>query len=78
LGRIFDFPLIDNTRLSKGQRVAVVLTEWTPGAEGGADLALVHFSDSRASLKEKPYYDEIREMLNKSKQMPTAWWRSAS
>jgi hypothetical protein len=65
----FDFPMIDNTRLSKGQRVAIVLRRWESGS---AELALVYFPGSRASLKEKPYYDEVvhelvrtREMLSK-------------
>lgn len=60
----FDFPMIDNTRLSHSQRIAVALTRWT---EYGADLALVYFPGSRASLKEKPYYDEVIEQLQRTK-----------
>ncbi len=56
----FDFPMIDNIRLSKGQRVAVVLCE----IQGGfAKAKLVFFPGSRASLKEKQYYDEIIQDL---------------
>jgi len=56
----FDFPMIDNLRLAKGHRAAVVLKNWAPGS---AKLALVYFPGSRASLKEKPYYDEVVEEL---------------
>jgi hypothetical protein len=57
----FDFPMLDNTRLPDGQRVSIVLTDFF---EEGAEIALVYFPASRASLKEKPYYDEVlRDML---------------
>ena len=56
----FDFPMIDNVRLAHGQRAAVVLKNWAPGS---AKLALVYFPGSRASLKEKPYYDEVVDEL---------------
>jgi hypothetical protein len=56
----FDFPMIDNTRLSRDQRAAVVLNEF---GEGGADLTLVFFPGSYASLKEKVSYDEVVEKL---------------
>ena len=62
----FDFPIIDNTRLSKGQRVAIVLRRWESGS---AELALVYFPGSRASLKEKPYYDEVVHELVRTRKM---------
>src|SRR5207249_436607 len=49
----FDFPMIDNLRLSDGQRCAIVLRRWEPP---NVEIALVYFPGSRASLKEKPYY----------------------
>lgn len=52
----FDFPMIDNTRLAGGQRCAVVLNGFN---EQSADVTLVLFPGSYASLKEKPYYDEV-------------------
>lgn len=52
----FSTPMIDNTRLSNDQRVAVVLTDLN---NAGANLALIYFPGSRASLREKPYYEEI-------------------
>jgi len=56
----FDFPVIDNTRLSNGKRIALVLTNW---GETSAKLAMIVFPGSRASLKEKPYYDEVIQEL---------------
>lgn len=57
----FDFPMIDNTRITHGQRCAAVLTGFEATS---AEITLVYFPGSRASLKEKPYYDEvIHELL---------------
>lgn len=54
----FDFPMIDNTRLVGGQRCAVVLNSVS---EQSADITLVLFPGTYASLKEKPYYNEVIE-----------------
>lgn len=54
----FDFPMIDNTRLTGGQRCSVVLNNFSDHA---ADLTLVLFPGTYASLKEKPYYNEVIE-----------------
>ncbi len=59
----FDFPMIDNTRLGHDQRCAVVLNAFE---SGGADVTLVYFPGSYASLKEKPYYQEVVQNLMKS------------
>ncbi len=59
----FDFPMIDNTRLGHDQRCAVVLNAFE---NGGADITLVYFPGSYASLKEKPYYQEVVQNLMKS------------
>ncbi|HEX9166748.1 MAG TPA: hypothetical protein VF862_12620 [Gemmatimonadales bacterium] len=56
----FSTPMIDNTRLSNDQRVALVLTDMNAA---GANLSLVLFPGSRASLREKPYYEEILRKL---------------
>ena len=56
----YDFPMIDNTRLSGDQRAGVVLNQIN---EGGADLTLLYFPGSYASLKEKVSYDEVVENL---------------
>jgi len=56
----FDFPMIDNTRLTGGQRCSVVLNSIS---DQSADITLVLFPGSYASLKEKPYYNEVIESV---------------
>ena len=53
---LFDFPMIDNTRLSGSERSSVSLTALNPNV---ISLTLAYFPASRASLKDKPYYDEV-------------------
>lgn len=59
----YDFPMIDNTRLTRGQRCAIVLNNFTDHA---ADITLVLFPGTYASLKEKPYYSEVIESVLKT------------
>jgi hypothetical protein len=54
----FDFPMIDNTRLARGQRCALVLNSFS---DESADVTLILFPGAYASLKEKPYYNEVIE-----------------
>jgi hypothetical protein len=56
----FDFPMIDNTRLSNDQRCAVVLNslEQTPG-DVFAEITLLYFPGSHASLRERPYFEDL-------------------
>ena len=61
----FDFPMIDNTRLSHSQRCAVVLNEFDPDSKF-ADVTVVYFPGDRASLKEKPDYDEVLHNLRRA------------
>lgn len=63
----YSTPMIDNTRLSNDQRVAVVLTDMN---QYGAGLSLMYFPGSRASLREKPYYEEILRKLAESPPTP--------
>ena len=63
----YDFPMIDNTRLSGDQRAAVVINQF---GEGGADLTLVYFPGSYASLREKVSYDEVVDRLRVLSQPP--------
>lgn len=58
----FDFPVIDNTRLSNDERCAIVLTDFNP-EESIAEITVVYFPGSYASLKEKPYYEEVIQRL---------------
>ncbi len=58
----FDFPMIDNTRLSHDQRCAIVLTNFDSDA---ADISVLEFPGSHASLQEKPYFEEVLHNLAK-------------
>ena len=62
---LFDFPMIDNTRLSGGERASVSLTALNPSV---LSVALSYFPASRASLKDKPYYDEVIRDLVRNRQ----------
>jgi hypothetical protein len=59
----FDFPMIDNTRLANGLRCAVTLSAFTPEA---ADLTTICFPGEYASLKDRPYYDEVIQRLREA------------
>ncbi|HTK81201.1 MAG TPA: hypothetical protein VL633_02830 [Bacteroidota bacterium] len=61
----FDFPQIDNTRLSHDQRCAIVMTNFD---EQSVDLSVLAFPGSHASLREKPYFDEIINNLREKNQ----------
>jgi hypothetical protein len=56
----YDLPMIDNTRLSNDQRCAIVLNAFDTES---ADITLAYFPGSYASLKEKPYYQEVVQKL---------------
>lgn len=56
----FDFPMIDNTRMSYDERCAISLETYEYPV---ADITLVFFPGSYASMKEKPYIHEILEKL---------------
>jgi hypothetical protein len=61
----FDFPMIDNTRLPNGDRCAIVVKRF---GEFSVEVALVYFPGSRASLKDKPFYDEaIRDLKRRER-----------
>ncbi|MEO8052626.1 MAG: hypothetical protein ABI833_19640 [Acidobacteriota bacterium] len=65
---LFDFPMIDNTRLTHNERCSISLTSLSPDA---AELALAYFPSSRASLKDKPYFDEVEhDLLHKESKRP--------
>ena len=56
----FDFPLINNTRLAGGDRVALT---FDGGAEDVAQIMLIYFPGSRASMKDKQYYEDMAAEL---------------
>lgn len=59
----YDFPMIDHTRLSHDQRVAVTLNNFD---QSYANITTVYFPGSYAGLKEKPYYQEVVKELLKT------------
>jgi hypothetical protein len=61
----FDFPMIDNTRLANGLRCAVTLSNFSSDS---VDLATICFPGEFASLKDRPYYDEVIQSLQRSAQ----------
>jgi hypothetical protein len=65
---LFDFPMIDNTRLSGSERSAVSLTALNSNV---VSVTLAYFPASRASLKDKPYYDEVIRDLVRDRRPPS-------
>ena len=65
----FDFPMIDNTRLSGDQRCAIVLNDFERNEVGewGIDITVIYFPGAYASLKEKPYFHDVVQKLVKTK-----------
>jgi len=69
----FDFPLIDNTRVAGGDRVALT---FDGVAEDVAQIMLIYFPGSRASMKDKQYYEDMAgellriEQRNRDKSQP--------
>lgn len=59
----YDFPMIDNTRLANGMRCAILLSAFS---EESADLTTVCFPGEYASLKDRPYYDEVIQKLREA------------
>jgi hypothetical protein len=62
----FGFPMIDNTRLAGSERCSVTVIRIV---DNSVTLAIAYFPASRASLKDKPYYDEV---LNDLLRQPSA------
>lgn len=61
---LFAFPMIDNTRLTHSERCSVSVNSIESGV---AKVSVAYFPASRASLKDKMYYDEVlHDLLNGS------------
>lgn len=57
----FQFPMIDNTRLSNDMRCAVVMRDFD--YPNFIEVGILYFPGSHSSLKEKPYYDDVVKKL---------------
>lgn len=60
----FDFPMIDNVRLSDDERCAVVLSQFT---EPVAEIEIVYFSGDYASVRDKAFFPEVIGKLLREK-----------
>ncbi len=60
----FDFPAINNTRLSNGERCAVVVRNMD---QDSAKISLVYFPANRAGLKDRMYVEEILDQMSRIK-----------
>lgn len=60
----FDFPAINNTRLSNGERCAIVVRNMD---ESSAKISLVYFPANRAGLKDRMYVEEILNQMSQIK-----------
>lgn len=60
----FDFPAINNTRLSNGERCAVVVRNMD---ENSAKITLVYFPANRAGLKDRMYVEEVLDQMSRLK-----------
>ena len=77
---LYDFPMLDNTRLPNGQRCSVVLTEFYVEESGSeeekrlnsfANIDVVVFPATSASLKERIEYDELLRSTLRNKELST-------
>jgi hypothetical protein len=57
----FQFPMIDNTRLSNDMRCAVVMRDFD--FPSFIEVDILYFPGSHSSLNEKPYYDDVMKKL---------------
>jgi hypothetical protein len=57
----FQFPMIDNTRLSNDMRCAIVMRDFD--YPNYIQVDILYFPGSHSSLNEKPYYDEVMKKL---------------
>jgi len=58
----FDFPAINNTRLSNGERVAVVVRNMD---EYSAKISVIYFPANRAGLKDRMYVEEVLNQMSR-------------
>ncbi len=75
---LYDFPMLDNTRLPNGQRCAVVLTDFYVENSGSEEakrlnsfaiIEVVVFPATSGSLKERIEYDELLRSMLRSKDL---------
>jgi hypothetical protein len=60
----FNLPLVDFIRISKSERVAIVMTAYN---DATAELTLVYFPSSRSGIKDKPFIDDVISTLHRAR-----------
>ena len=71
----FDFPLIDNSRLSEDFRYAIILKkiDSTDVNQRRLEMVLLYFPGTYAGLKDKPYYEDVVNQLKEEEE--SHWWQ---
>lgn len=71
----FDFPLIDNSRLTGDYRYAVILKkiDSTSSEHRRLEMVMLYFPGTYAGLKDKPYYEDVVNQLRTERE--THWWQ---
>ena len=59
---VFDFPMIDNTRLSKDYRISVFIKKWDDD-EGEVQLGIAVFPGFVSGMREKAFLKDVIEDL---------------
>ena len=61
----FDFPMVNFTRLSRSERVSVLLQRYEPRQ---ASVRIIYFASARIGVKDKPFIEDvISELIHESK-----------
>ena len=64
----YDFPLTNFSRVSRGERFALVLDRYKPSGDGGhARLVLLVFPSSRSGAKDRPFIDDLVARLGQNR-----------
>lgn len=62
----YDFPLTNFSRVSRTERIAVMINEYHwDGDEGTASIVLLYFPSSRSGAKDRPYIDDLIARLGR-------------
>jgi hypothetical protein len=59
----FNFPMVDNTRLSSDQRFALILTNW---ADAHLEVTAITFPGKYSGQRDKPFLDDVIHRLQKN------------
>jgi len=63
----YNFPMVDNTRLSFDQRFALVMQDFDPESSQSITVVGICFPGLYAGQKDKPFLDQVIERLSKDR-----------